>query len=119
MNEKATYTIWGKNLDPGFIVRGLGHPESLNSAAHGAGRRVSRNTAIKQFKFKNLQHILQKKRITLISAGINEIHMADKNIEDVMDQQKGLVDIVAKFEPKLVKMASPGRRKKQINNNHF
>jgi hypothetical protein len=35
--------------------------------------------------------------------------MAYKNIEDVMDQQKGLVKIVAKFESKLVKMAPSGR----------
>lgn len=71
---------------------------------------------MKQYNFKDLQCILQKKGIILISAGIDEIPMAYKNIEDVMDQQKGLVDIVAKFEPKLVKMAPPGRRKRRKKN---
>ena len=105
--------IPGSMADPGFIVRGLGNDDALRSAAHGAGRRMSRNAAMKQFCFKDLQNILQKKEITLISAGLDEIPMAYKNIETVMDQQKDLVEIVAKFEPKLVKMAPPGRRKRR------
>ena len=103
--------IPGSMADPGFIVRGLGNEDSLKSAAHGAGRRMSRNAALKQFAFKDLQDIMQKKQITLISAGLDEIPMAYKSIEDVMDQQKGLVEIVAKFEPKLVKMAPPDRKR--------
>lgn len=108
--------IPGSMADPGFIVRGLGNEAALKSAAHGAGRKMSRNAAMKQYNFKDLQCILQKKQIILISAGLDEIPMAYKNIEDVMDQQKGLVDIVAKFEPKLVKMAPPGRRKRRKKN---
>lgn len=103
--------IPGSMADPGFIVRGLGNEASLQSAAHGAGRRMSRNAAIKHFDFKDLQDIMEKKRITLISAGLDEIPMAYKNIEDVMDQQKGLVETVATFEPKLVKMAPPDRKR--------
>jgi len=103
--------IPGSMADPGFIVRGLGNEASLSSAAHGAGRRMSRKAAIKQFDFKDLQDIMEKKKITLISAGLDEVPMAYKNIEDVMDQQKGLVEIVAKFEPKLVKMAPPERNR--------
>jgi len=103
--------IPGSMADPGFIVRGLGNEASLWSAAHGAGRRMSRSAALKQFDFKDLQDIMQKRHITLISAGLDEIPMAYKNIEDVMNQQKGLVEIVAKFEPKLVKMARPDRKK--------
>ena len=34
--------IPGSMSAPGFVVRGLGNPEALNSAAHGAGRRMSR-----------------------------------------------------------------------------
>ncbi len=105
--------IPGSMADPGFVVRGLGNEDALRSAAHGAGRRMSRNAAMKQFSFKDLQKILQKKQIKLISAGLDEIPMAYKNIMDVMDQQKGLVDIVATFEPKLVKMAPPGRKKRR------
>lgn len=103
--------IPGSMADPGFIVRGLGNDDAINSAAHGAGRRMSRNAALKQFNLKNMHDIMQEKRITLISAGLDEIPMAYKNIEDVMNQQKGLVEIVATFEPKLVKMAPPDRKK--------
>ena len=105
--------IPGSMADPGLIVRGLGNDEALKSAAHGAGRRMSRTAAMKQFSFQDLQDILQKKEITLISAGLDEIPMAYKNIESVMEQQKSLVEIVAKFEPRLVKMAPPGRRKRR------
>ncbi len=103
--------IPGSMADPGFVVRGLGNEKSLCSAAHGAGRVMSRNAAMKNFSFKQLQDILTQKQITLISAGLDEIPMAYKNIIDVMNQQKGLVDIVAKFEPKLVKMAPSGRKR--------
>ncbi len=105
--------IPGSMADPGFIVRGIGNDDALNSAAHGAGRRMSRNAAKKKFKQKDLQQILNKKQITLISAGLDEIPMAYKNIQDVMNQQKGLVEIIARFEPKLVKMAPPGRHKRR------
>ncbi len=105
--------IPGSMADPGFIVRGLGNDESLKSAAHGAGRKMSRNAAKKKFSFKDLLNIVQKKKITLISAGLDEIPLAYKNIVDVMDQQKDLVDIVATFEPRLVKMALPGRKKRK------
>jgi tRNA-splicing ligase RtcB len=105
--------IPGSLADPGYIVRGLGNDASLNSAAHGAGRRMSRAAAIQKFKAKDLKTILQKKRITLISAGLDEIPMAYKNIEQVMNQQKDLVEIVAKFEPMMVKMAPPEKRKHQ------
>jgi tRNA-splicing ligase RtcB len=72
---------------------------------------MSRNAAMKQFTFKQLTDSLEQKGITLISAGLDEIPAAYKNIEDVMDQQKDLVEMVAKFEPKLVKMAQPDRKK--------
>ena len=105
--------IPGSMADPGFVVRGLGNEDALCSAAHGAGRRMSRNAAMKQFTFKQLHDILYQKQITLISAGLDEIPMAYKNIEDVMKQQKHLVEVVARFEPRLVKMAPPGRRKRR------
>lgn len=103
--------IPGSMADPGFIVRGLGNEDSLRSAAHGAGRRMSRNAALKQFSYKDLQSIMKERQITLLSAGLDEIPMAYKNIKDVMGQQTDLVEIVAKFEPKLVKMAPPDRKK--------
>ena len=71
---------------------------------------MSRNAAIKRYDFGDLHAILKKRGVSLISAGLDEIPMAYKNINHVMDQQKGLVEIVATFVPKLVKMAPPGER---------
>ncbi|MFO7751048.1 MAG: RtcB family protein, partial [Desulfobacteraceae bacterium] len=82
-----------------------GNEKSLNSAAHGAGRRMSRNAAFKQFQWQELQDLLTEKEVTLISAGLDEAPMAYKDIEQVMAQQKDLVEIIARFYPRLVKMA--------------
>ena len=37
-----------------YIVRGKGQPESFHSCAHGAGRRMSRTSAEKQYTIKDL-----------------------------------------------------------------
>ncbi len=105
--------IPGSMASPGFIVRGKGNEFSINSAAHGAGRLMSRKAAKKQFEFKDLNKLLKEKQVTLISAGLDEAPMAYKDIEEVMDQQKGLVEIIARFDPRLVKMAPAGRKKKK------
>ena len=48
--------------------------------------------------------------MTLISAGLDEVPMAYKNIRDVMAAQKDLVTVLGEFMPKLVKMAPSGER---------
>ncbi len=105
--------IPGSMASPTFVVRGLGNEASLNSAAHGAGRRMSRKAALNAFEWPDLTKLLLKKGVTLISAGLDEIPMAYKRIETVMEQQKDLVEILARFDPKLVKMAPPNRRKRK------
>jgi tRNA-splicing ligase RtcB len=106
--------IPGSMATPGFIVKGKGNELSLNSAAHGAGRKMSRSVAKKRFEFSELNKLLQQKQVTLISAGLDEVPMAYKDIEKIMDQQKDLVEIIARFDPKLVKMAPGGRTKKSF-----
>lgn len=66
---------------------------------------MSRSAAKKKFSMKDLEKVLDEKGITLISAGIDEVPMAYKDIESVMNEQRDLVDIVARFDPLLVKMA--------------
>jgi tRNA-splicing ligase RtcB (3'-phosphate/5'-hydroxy nucleic acid ligase) len=106
--------IPGSMATPGFIVKGKGNELSINSAAHGAGRKMSRRAAKKQIEFGELNKLLKQKKVTLISAGLDEAPMAYKDIEAVMNQQKGLVEIIARFDPKLVKMAPAGKRHKKI-----
>jgi tRNA-splicing ligase RtcB len=102
--------IPGSMGDPGFIVRGKGVPESLHSCSHGAGRRMSRTAAFKQFNWDDAMRYLRERGVKLISAGLDEVPMAYKDIRKVMAAQEDLVDIVARFDPRLVKMAPAGEQ---------
>jgi RNA-splicing ligase RtcB len=44
----------------------------------------------------------------LLSAGLDEVPMAYKDIDEVMRAQEDLVEPLARFEPRLVKMAPSG-----------
>ncbi|HNX51744.1 MAG TPA: RtcB family protein, partial [Thermoanaerobaculaceae bacterium] len=95
---------------PGFVVRGKGNPESLGSASHGAGRRMSRSAARQQFSWEDIQTVLRSCGVRLLSAGLDEAPMAYKDIHKVMAAQDDLVEVIARFEPRLVKMAPSGER---------
>ena len=82
---------------PGYVVRGKGSDASLHSAAHGAGRRMSRTAAKKQFRWEDAMAFLRARNVTLISAGLDEVPMAYKNIDEVMAAQQDLVEPLARF----------------------
>ena len=100
--------IPGSMATPGYVVRGKGVARSLNSAAHGAGRRMSRTRAKATFRWDAAQRFLRERGVTLLSAGLDEVPMAYKDIEQVMAAQSDLVEPLARFEPRLVKMAPGG-----------
>lgn len=100
--------IPGSMADPAFIVRGKGQPESLNSASHGAGRRMSRRQANEKYNWNAVRKDLEKKGVKVLSAGADEVPFVYKNIEDVMRQQQDLVESLARFDPKIVKMCGDG-----------
>jgi tRNA-splicing ligase RtcB len=100
--------IPGSMATPGYVVRGRGSAASLDSAAHGAGRRMSRTRAKQQFTWKMAEPFLRERQVTLISAGLDELPMAYKNIDEVMAAQRDLVEPLARFEPRIVKMAPSG-----------
>jgi len=102
--------IPGSMASPGFVVSGKGEPESLNSASHGAGRTMSRKAAHEKFNWKDVNRFLKQQGVTLISAGLDEVPMAYKNIREVMAAQKDLVTVLGQFDPRLVKMAPAGER---------
>jgi len=97
--------IPGSMGTPGYVVRGKGEPESLNSASHGAGRRMSRRKAKETFTWEEAKAFLAERNVELISAGLDEVPMAYKDIDQVMAAQADLVEPLARFEPRLVKMA--------------
>jgi tRNA-splicing ligase RtcB len=100
--------IPGSMATPGYIVRGKGVAASLNSAAHGAGRRMSRTRAKQAFTWDTAQRFLRERGVTLLSAGLDEVPMAYKDIDEVMAAQHDLVEPLARFDPRLVKMAPSG-----------
>ena len=102
--------IPGSMATPGFLVRGKGNPESLNSAAHGAGRAMSRKRANETFSWQEANAFLKERGVTLISSGLDEVPFAYKDIHTVMAAQTDLIDVLARFDPRLVKMAPSGER---------
>lgn len=102
--------IPGSMTAPGFLVRGKGEPTAIQSASHGAGRQMSRTQAKKEITKTDFKAILKDHNVTLIGAGLDEAPMAYKNIEEVMAAQQNLVDVIAKFTPKMVRMADDRSR---------
>ncbi|TDS12277.1 RtcB family protein [Sphingobacterium paludis] len=102
--------IPGSMATPGFLVRGKGEELAINSASHGAGRLMSRTQAIKTLADSDLKQMLRDHGITLLGAGMDEAPMAYKDIHTVMAAQVDLVDVVATFSPKIVRMADDGSR---------
>jgi tRNA-splicing ligase RtcB len=101
--------IPGSMGDPGYVVRGKGHPASLASAAHGAGRRMSRSKAKASLTRQQQDDYLRARGIELLDAGLDEAPQAYKPIAEVMAAQDELIETLAEFRPKLVLMASGGR----------
>lgn len=102
--------IPGSMTAPGFLVRGKGVADAINSASHGAGRQMSRSKAFKSITKEEMRAVLKNNSVTLIGAGLDEAPMAYKDINLVMEAQKELIDVVAKFTPKMVRMADDGSR---------
>ena len=102
--------IPGSMAAPGFLVRGKGEEQSINSASHGAGRLMSRTQAIKTLSRSEVSKKLEDLGITLIGADLDEAPMAYKNIHEVMAAQTDLVNVVASFHPKVVRMADDGSK---------
>lgn len=96
--------IPGSMAAPGYIVRGKGNEESINSASHGAGRLFSRAACKSKFTKSDMQKMLEQHGIELIGGNVDENPMAYKDIKRVIANQTDLVDVVGSFHPKIVRM---------------
>ncbi|MFL1902281.1 RtcB family protein [Streptomyces tauricus] len=81
-----------------YIVKGLGNAKAFNSASHGAGRRMSRNAAKRRFTVKDLEEQTRGVECRKDSGVVDEIPAAYKPIDQVIDQQRDLVEVVAKLK---------------------
>jgi tRNA-splicing ligase RtcB len=77
-----------------YIVRGKGSAESFDSCAHGAGRRMSRTAAEKQFTVDNLIEQTAGVICRKDKGVLDEIPGAYKDIDEVMQNQSDLVEVV-------------------------
>jgi tRNA-splicing ligase RtcB len=102
--------IPGSMASPGFVVRGKGNAPSLESASHGAGRVMSRTAAREKFRWNHIKPMLEERGVQLLSAGIDENPFVYKDIHAVMAAQSDLVEVVARFDPRIVKMADAGEK---------
>jgi tRNA-splicing ligase RtcB len=101
--------IPGSMGDAGYVVCGRGASNSLNSASHGAGRRMSRHKAIESVSRRDRDLYLRERGVTLLGGGVDEAPQAYKDIESVIAAQADLIDVLGKFTPRIVRMADePG-----------
>ena len=78
-----------------YIVSGLGDAESYTSSSHGAGRRMSRTQARRELTEESLVEAMRGKAWNRDAKGLLDEHpLAYKDIDQVMDAQKDLVEIV-------------------------
>ncbi|MGV3588801.1 MAG: RtcB family protein [Adhaeribacter sp.] len=96
--------IPGSMTAPGYLVSGKGCADSLYSASHGAGRRLSRGRAKESFTVSGMKKILSAAGVMLQGGSPEECPLAYKDIDTVMAGQTALVDVHGKFLPKIVRM---------------
>jgi RNA-splicing ligase RtcB len=79
-----------------FIVRGLGNPLSYNSSAHGAGRRMSRGQARRSVSVEAFAEAMAGRTWQAKHAEslVDEAPQAYKDIDQVMRDQRDLVEVV-------------------------
>lgn len=94
--------IPGSQGTKSYIVKGLGNAESFTSCSHGAGRILGRKAATREL---NLEEEIKKLNDQGIIHGIRTVDDLDeasgayKNIDEVMENQRDLVEIVEELRP--------------------
>jgi len=97
--------IPGSMGDAGYLVRGKGNVEALQSASHGAGRLMSRKAAIQAINKNMRDAYLRERGVTLLGGGLDESPQAYKPIEEIIAAQSELVETLGRFLPRIVRMA--------------
>jgi tRNA-splicing ligase RtcB len=84
-----------------YIVKGLGNRDSFQSCSHGAGRRMGRKEATRQFSVEEVINDFKAKNIVLGKPNkqdvAEEYRLAYKDIDQVLDNEKDLVAPIVKL----------------------
>ena len=93
--------IPGSMASPGYVVRGRGEPESLNSASHGAGRVMSRKEAHAGIRPKAFAHSMRDVVYpeSMAERLIEEAPAAYRDIGEVLEDQEDLVRRTKRLTP--------------------
>ena len=103
--------IPGTMADPAFVVRGL-----RQSAESQLGRRTAPAAACRARRrttcsaFRRCGRNWKQRGVHVLAAGSDEVPGVYKDIREVMAAQEDLVEIVARFDPKIVRMCGDGSR---------
>ena len=81
-----------------YIVEGLGNVDAFCSCSHGAGRQMSRTEARRRFTVDDLAAQTSGVDCRKDEGVLDEIPSAYKDIDEVMENQKELVKIVAQLK---------------------
>ena len=76
-----------------YIVTGRENAMAFKSAPHGAGRRLSRTAARKQYTMADLETAMRGIEFRRSSVLLDEIPSAYKDIDEVMENAKDLVEV--------------------------
>ncbi len=88
-----------------YIVRGLGNADSFQSCSHGAGRVMGRNEANRTLTYEQVRQAMKGIVFDTWPRGrkgkidLSEAPQAYKNIDEVIDAQRDLVEVVVKLRP--------------------
>ena len=97
-----------------YIVSGLGNEESFCTAPHGAGRRFSRSEARRRFTMDDYDRDMAGIEANRSDDFLDELPGAYKDIDEVMEYSKGLVEIAGEFRQVVnVKGPSGFRRRRR------
>ena len=85
-----------------YVVRGKGNPESFCSSSHGAGRQYSRKGAMAKFSTEEVMADLNAQGVVLGKHNKKDVaeesRFAYKDIDEVMENQKDLVEPVKRLK---------------------
>ena len=91
--------IPGNMRDGSFVVCGKGNEKSMCSSSHGAGRVMGRKEATRKLNIEDFEKSMEGIVARVNKDTLDESPMAYKNIFDVMEMQKDLVDVVCHLKP--------------------
>jgi len=91
--------IPGNMRDGSFIVKGKGNPDALWSSSHGAGRVLGRKAAKKALDMETFKNDMVGIKAKVVKDTLDESAGAYKDIFEVMELQKDLVEIIHHVKP--------------------